>query len=91
VSGTELPFLVWFEMKTKSLLIRKMQIALGSALLTLLAVGVVSYRATLASAESDRWLRHFSDPWRRTRYLDRGRGRLEAAPDTIVVREERGP
>ncbi len=86
-----LPFLVWFEMKTKSLLIRKMQIALASALLTLLAVGVVSYRAALASGESDRWLRHFSDPWHRPGYLDCGRGRLEAAPDTIVVGEKRGP
>jgi PAS domain S-box-containing protein len=45
-------------MKTKILLIRKMQIAFGFAILTLLAVGVFSYRAMLASGESDRWVRH---------------------------------
>src|SRR5271170_3973505 len=45
-------------MKTKSRLNRKVQIAFGSALLTLLIVGVLSYRSMIASSESVRWVRH---------------------------------
>jgi PAS domain S-box-containing protein len=46
------------EMKTKSLLSRKVQLAFGSAIVTLLIVGAVSYRAMVVSSESDRWVRH---------------------------------
>jgi len=45
-------------MKTKSSLNRGVQIGFGSAIVTLLVVGAISYRATVASSESDRWLRH---------------------------------
>jgi PAS domain S-box-containing protein len=45
-------------MKPKSLLSRKVQLAFGSAILTLLVVGAISYRGTVVSSESDRWVRH---------------------------------
>jgi PAS domain S-box-containing protein len=45
-------------MKAKSSLDRKIQLAFGSAILTLLVVGVVSYHAMVVSSESDRWVRH---------------------------------
>jgi PAS domain S-box-containing protein len=45
-------------MKTKTLLIRKIQLAFGSAILTLIVVGGISYRVMVASAGSDRWVRH---------------------------------
>ena len=37
---------------------RKMQLAIGSAILTLLVVGVISYHAMAVSSESGRWVRH---------------------------------
>ncbi len=45
-------------MKSKPVLNRKVQLAFGSAILTLLIVGAVSYRGTVASSESERWVRH---------------------------------
>ncbi|MGA9555312.1 MAG: PAS domain S-box protein [Terriglobales bacterium] len=45
-------------MKTKSPLNRGVQIGFGSAIVTLLVVGAISYRAMVVSSESDRWLRH---------------------------------
>ena len=45
-------------MKTKSPLNRRVQLALGAAVLASLAVGAISYRSIVASAESDRWVRH---------------------------------
>src|SRR6202171_4148950 len=45
-------------MKTKSLLNRKAQFAFGSAIVTLLIVGAVSYRSMVVSSESGRWVRH---------------------------------
>jgi len=45
-------------MKTKSLLNWKVQLAFGSAILTLLAVGAMSYRVMVVSHESDRWVQH---------------------------------
>jgi PAS domain S-box-containing protein len=45
-------------MATKSLSKWKMQLAFGSALLTLLVVGAISYRAMVVSSESARWVRH---------------------------------
>jgi CHASE3 domain sensor protein len=36
----------------------KSQLALGSAILTLLVVGAISYRGMVVSRESDRWIRH---------------------------------
>jgi PAS domain S-box-containing protein len=46
------------ETKITSRLIRNVQLAFGSALLTLLVVGAVSYRSIVQSSESDRWVRH---------------------------------
>ncbi len=45
-------------MKNKFPLDRKIQLAFGSAILTLLVVGVISYHAMAVSSESDRWVRH---------------------------------
>jgi PAS domain S-box-containing protein len=45
-------------MNTKFPLIRKMQLGFGSALVILLVASIVSYRSVLASAESERWVRH---------------------------------
>ena len=45
-------------MKTKSQLSRKVQLAVGSAILTLLVVGAISYRGMVVSSESDRLVRH---------------------------------
>jgi PAS domain S-box-containing protein len=42
----------------KSLLRRKVRLAFGSAILTLLAVGAISYHGLAVSAESGRWVRH---------------------------------
>ena len=44
-------------MKTKSLLSRKVQLAFGSAILTLLVVGAISYRGMVVSSESDQRVR----------------------------------
>jgi diguanylate cyclase (GGDEF)-like protein/PAS domain S-box-containing protein len=45
-------------MTSKSFLHRKMQIAFGSAMLTLLVVGAISYRGFVVSRESARWVSH---------------------------------
>src|SRR5580658_6849824 len=45
-------------MKTASQLDRKVSLAFGAAILTLLVVGAVSYRGMIVSSESDRWVRH---------------------------------
>jgi PAS domain S-box-containing protein len=45
-------------MKMKSPSSRKLQLAFGSAVLALLAVGAISYRGMAESRESDRWVRH---------------------------------
>ena len=52
------PFPILCEMKNRSPSNRKMQLAFGSAILTLLAVGMVSYLGMVASSESDRSARH---------------------------------
>jgi PAS domain S-box-containing protein len=46
------------EMKSTPRLNRSVQFAFGSAILTLLVVGAVSYRGIVASSESDRWVQH---------------------------------
>ncbi|MHB8500350.1 MAG: PAS domain S-box protein [Candidatus Acidiferrales bacterium] len=45
-------------MKTKSRINRTLQLAFGPAILALLVVGAISYRAILESRESDRWVWH---------------------------------
>ena len=45
-------------MKTASRVNRKTQIAFGSAILALIVVGAISYRAILTSRESNQWVQH---------------------------------
>lgn len=45
-------------MKIKSLLNRKVQVELGSAVLILVVLGAISYRAMVVASESTRWVRH---------------------------------
>jgi PAS domain S-box-containing protein len=45
-------------MKTKSPLNRRLQLALGAAILASLVVGAISYRSMVESTESNRWVRH---------------------------------
>ena len=45
-------------MKSKSLVNRKVQLAFGSVMVTLLVVSASSYRAMVMSDASDRWVRH---------------------------------
>jgi CHASE3 domain sensor protein len=45
-------------MKTKSILNRRVQLALGAAILASLVVGAISYRSMVAASESDLWVRH---------------------------------
>jgi diguanylate cyclase (GGDEF)-like protein/PAS domain S-box-containing protein len=45
-------------MKSRSVAHLKVQFAFGAAILALIAVGTISYRAVIASSESDRWVQH---------------------------------
>jgi len=45
-------------MKPISLLNRRLQLALGAAILALLVAGAISYRSMAASTESNRWVQH---------------------------------
>jgi PAS domain S-box-containing protein len=45
-------------MNRTSLLNRRLQLALGAAILASLVVGAISYRSLVASTESNRWVRH---------------------------------
>ncbi len=45
-------------MSTNTTLNRKIRLAFGSAILTLIVVGGISYKVMVASAGSDRWVRH---------------------------------
>src|ERR1700720_174904 len=58
VSGLKPPLPIWSPMKTKSLLNLKVQLAFGAAILTMLAVGTISYRALAVSGELDQWVGH---------------------------------
>jgi PAS domain S-box-containing protein len=49
------------EAKMKSFLSRKVRLAFGFAMLTLLLMGLLSYRWMVVSDESDRWVRHTHD------------------------------
>jgi CHASE3 domain sensor protein len=48
-------------MKMRSLLNRKAQLAFGSAVLAILALGGISYQGLVVSSESGQWLRHTSE------------------------------
>ena len=45
-------------MKPMSLLNRRLQLALGAAILASLVAGAISYRSMAASTESNRWVQH---------------------------------
>ncbi len=45
-------------MKPRSVAHRKLEFAFGAAIFALIAVGTTSYRAVIASSESDRWVQH---------------------------------
>ena len=45
-------------MESKSLLNRKMQLAFGSAMLTLFVVGAISYRGMVVSSDGEQWVSH---------------------------------
>jgi PAS domain S-box-containing protein len=69
-SGREPPFPTRCEMTTKSEMKRTVGLAFGAAILVLLAVGVLAYRGTVVSAESDRWVRHTHEVLENTQNLD---------------------
>jgi PAS domain S-box-containing protein len=45
-------------MEPRSVALLKLQLAFGFAILALIAMGTISYRAVIASSESDRWVQH---------------------------------
>jgi len=58
VSQLSNPSSTWGEMQNKSLLNLKVRLSCGSAIVTLLVVGAMSYRGTVVYRESDLWVRH---------------------------------
>jgi diguanylate cyclase (GGDEF)-like protein/PAS domain S-box-containing protein len=45
-------------MESRSVAFFKLQLAFGAAIVVLIAVGAISYRALIASSKSDRWVQH---------------------------------
>jgi PAS domain S-box-containing protein len=66
-------------MKTKYPLDRKIQLAFGTAILALLAVGALSYRAMIVSSESDQWVRHSHEVLENVQYLDSSMQNVESS------------
>jgi PAS domain S-box-containing protein len=66
-------------MKTKSLLNRKVQLALGAAILALLVVGAISYHAIATTTESDRWVRHTHEVLEKLQNLRFAMGSIESS------------
>jgi PAS domain S-box-containing protein len=66
-------------MKTKSPLHRKVQLALGAAILASLVVGAISYRSVVASTESDRWVRHTHEVLEKLQNLLSAMGSIESS------------
>jgi PAS domain S-box-containing protein len=60
-------------------------VAFGFAILALLAVGAVSYRGVLVSAESDRWVRHTHEVLENTQNLDSAVQSLESGYRGFVL------
>ena len=80
-----------------SKLTRKIQFAFGSAILTLLIVGAISYRVMIASGESERWLRHTHEVLESLQDLRSAMGGIESSyrgfaltGDPIFVESFRG-
>jgi PAS domain S-box-containing protein len=72
-------------MKTKSLSNRKVQLALGAAILALLVVGAISYRAIAASIESDRMVRHTHEVLENLQNLLAAMGSIESSYRGFVL------
>jgi PAS domain S-box-containing protein len=66
-------------MKTISLSNRKVQLALGAAILALLVVGAISYRAIAASTESDRMVRQTHEVLEDLQNLRSAMGSIESS------------
>jgi len=66
-------------MKTNSPLNRKVQFALGAAILALLVLGATSYRAMTTSAESDRLVRHTHEVLENLQNLLSATGSIESS------------
>jgi PAS domain S-box-containing protein len=64
---------------------RKMQIAFGSAILTLLLVGALSYRSIVLSNESDRWVRHTHIVIENLKDLQNAMGVLESGARGFIL------
>jgi len=75
-------------MKTKSPLNRTVQLAFGSAVLTLLVVGAISYRAMVASGESDRSLRHTDEVLEQLQGLLSSMERIESSDRGFILTGE---
>src|SRR5271155_485812 len=69
-SGTEPPHPTWCQMTTNSEMKRTLGLAFGSAILVLLAVGVLGYRGMVTAAESDGWVRHTHEVLENTQNLN---------------------
>jgi PAS domain S-box-containing protein len=72
-------------MKTKSLSNRKVQLALGAAILALLLVGAISYHAMAASIESDRMVRHTHEVLETLQNLLAAMGSIESSYRGFVL------
>ena len=64
---------------------RKVQLAFGSAILTLLVVGAISYRGMVVSRESDRWVRHTHEVLENLQDLLSAMQRIESSYRGFVI------
>ncbi len=72
-------------MKTKSPLIRRVQIGFGAAILTLLVVGAIFYRSMIESGESDQWVRHSHEVLENLQDLRSAMDNVESADRGFVL------
>src|SRR5277367_2684861 len=72
-------------MNTASRSDRKVQLAFGGAILSLLVVGAVSLRATIVFSVSDRWVRHTHDVLEKLHDLSSAMGEVEASCRGFVL------
>src|ERR1700730_13997965 len=69
----------------ETVLTRKVQLAFGSAIFTLLAVGAISYRGMVVSRESDRWVRHTHEVLENLQDLLSAMQRIESSYRGFVI------
>jgi PAS domain S-box-containing protein len=72
-------------MDMKSILGRRVRLAFGLALLTLLVMGVLSYRWMVVSDESDNWVRHSQDVLAKIQDLSLAMESIESASRGFVL------